>query len=149
LIEIFIENRQNKKRVSEAKLAGWIRKILKRMGWKKVSLSLALVTDSEIRRLHRQFMGIDSVTDVLAFPQKKPFLGDVVVSVETALRVGPYFGNRWDEELLLYVCHGILHLKGYRDSTARKKARMDKKQESILKEILGAKWRSKKRKPLF
>lgn len=158
MVEIFIENRQKKTRISKAKLARWTEKILKLIGWKSVGLSLALVNDSEIRGLHRLFLGEDWPTDVLAFgqiegkfiPQRGiPFLGDVVVSVETARRAAPQFGNRWDEELLLYVCHGILHLMGYRDSTSVKKAKMDKKQETILRKVLGKKWRSKRRKLLF
>lgn len=119
---------------------------------------MILTSDAQIRRFHRHFLGIDRPTDVLAFGQMEgkyfpqpriPFLGDVVVSVETARRAAPQFGNRWDEESLLYVCHGILHLMGYRDSSARLKAKMDRKQEATLRKILGTLWRSKNRKRLF
>ena len=111
-----------------------------------------------MQKLHRQFLGEDETTDVLAFGQMEgkffpgrgaPLLGDVVVSVETAKRAAPQFGNRWDEELLVYISHGILHLMGYRDSTPSGKKQMDEKQKKILRKILGKLWRSKKRKPLF
>ncbi len=156
--EVLIENRQKRTSISRAKLERWVRRILKLVGWHRAALSVLLVSDAEIRRLHRQYKGEDRATDVLAFGQmegksfpqvKAPLLGDVVVSVETAKRVGPQYGNRWDKELLLYILHGILHLMGYRDSTARPKARMERKQEIILKKLLGAEWRSKKRKRLF
>ena len=137
---------------------GWTRKILELVGLKRARLSLVLVDDSQIRRYHRRFRGHDWPTDVLAFEPRRgkylpetdtPFFGDVIVSVQTAKRVAPRFGNRWDEELLLYLCHGILHLRGYRDSTPRQKVRMEKKQETILRKALGGRWRSKKRKRLF
>lgn len=157
-LEITVENCQGRTPVSRKKLARNVAKILGLLGWKRVHLGVQVVTDAGIRKLHRRFLGEDSATDVLAFSQMEgktfprkgsPFLGDVVVSVETARRAAPGFGNRWDEELLLYICHGILHLMGYRDSSPAKKARMDEKQEALLKRALGKLWRSKKRKPLF
>ena len=111
-----------------------------------------------MRGLHRKFLGKDRSTDVLAFGRNKenffsfrknPFLGDVVISVETALRRAPEFGNRWDVELLLYLIHGVLHLMGFRDSTPKEKRKMRTKEEETLTKLLGASWRSKKQKPLF
>jgi probable rRNA maturation factor len=157
-IEIAVQNRERKTRLSASRLAGWVEKILKFLGWRRVGLSLVVVSDSEMRHFNHRFLGEDRPTDVLAFGRaggkffdrgKTPFLGDVIVSVETARRVAPEFGNRWDEELLLYVCHGILHLMGYRDSTSRKKAQMDRKQKQILQKVLGGRWPSGKPKPLF
>lgn len=141
---IWITNRQKKIRLSKTKLEQWTRKILKLAGWDRGELSVVLADDPEIARYHRRFLGEEGATDVLAFEP-----GDLVISVETAKKAAPRFGNRWDEELLLYLCHGILHLQGYRDSTLREKARMDKKQTLILQKALGSRWRSKKRKPLF
>ena len=156
-LEIFLEDRQKKTRISKPRLIRWARKILKALGWRRVQLSLALVSDAEIRRLNRRYLKEDRTTDVLAFGQersgrprpKKPLLGDVAISVETARRAAPKYGNRWDEELLLYIAHGILHLMGYRDSPFRRKARMERRQREVLRKVLGRKWQSKKRKPLF
>jgi len=156
-LKILLEDRQKRVRVSGPRLIRWAQKILRALGWRRAVLSLVLVSDAEIRRLNRRYLSKDRTTDVLAFGQgpagrpvsKKPFLGDVVVSVERARQVAPQYGNRWDEELLLYTCHGVLHLMGYRDSLPRLKTRMDRRQEEILKKVLGQKWQSKKRKPLF
>jgi len=77
------------------------------------------------------------------------FLGDIVVSVQTAKRAASKFGNPWDVEVLLYIAHGLLHLTGYRDSTPRQKSRMEARQEKILRKVLGKKWQFGKQKPLF
>ncbi len=148
-IEILVSNRQNVTRVSKAKLIYWSKRILKVLGWKKVILSIEVMSDSKIRGLHKKFMDEDSATDVLAFRGKRPFLGDIAVSVEMAKRQAPQFGNRWDEELLLYICHGILHLMGVRDRTLRERKVMRAKESEVLRKILGASWPSKKPKPLF
>ena len=108
-----------------------------------------MMNNSQIRGLHKKFMDEDSATDVLAFGGKRPFLGDIAVSVEMAKRQAPQFGNRWDEELLLYVCHGILHLMGFRDHTPQERKVMRAKENEVLRKILGASWPSKKPKLLF
>ncbi len=41
--------------------------------------------------------------------------GDVIVSADTAARMAPQFGWTADDELLLYVVHGLLHLIGFDD----------------------------------
>ena len=114
-----------------------------------VTLSVVLVEDKEMSRLHHQFLGIKGPTDVLAFEQRRPFLGDVVLSAETAQRRAPEFGNRWDKELLLYLIHGILHLLGFRDAPSKEKKKMHAKEEKILNQLLGPSWPFKKQKLLF
>ena len=157
MLEIAVVNRQKNKPLSTKKFTFWVRKILQSLGWKQAKISVVLVNNVGIKRLHRKYLKMDSATDVLAFgPSKRSvsirdqrFLGEVVASVEMAARVGPQFGNPWDIELLLYVCHGVLHLMGYRDSSRALKTQMDKKQNQILCKMLGQKWQSKKQKPLF
>lgn len=160
-IQVFLADRQNRVRISKPKFIRWVRKILETLHWEQIALSVALVNDSEMRRLNRRFLGEDRPTDVLAFeagntklfPKPRiPLLGEVVVSVDAAQRLAPGWGHSWKEELLLYLCHGILHLMGYGDSTKRLKAQMDKIQDKVLQKILEKsrrKWPSKKPKPLF
>jgi len=156
-LEVSVQNRQKEICVSSIKVAEWTRKILRVLCWKRAELSLVLVDDAEIRSLNQKYLGKDTPTDVMAFEPAKgfvasnslPFLGDVVVSVETAKRCSARFGHSWDAELLLYVCHGILHLMGERDSTKKGKARMETKQEKVLSQLLGDRWHSRKPKPLF
>ncbi len=156
--QITVDVRQRKTRLSRQKLIRWTEKILALVGWKRVALAVRIVNDSEIRALNRRYLGEDRPTDVLAFSQMEgkffpqrgtPFLGDVVISLQTARRAAPGYGNPWEVELLLYLCHGILHLMGYRDSTPGKRAMMEKKEQAILRKILGPRWRFKKPKRLF
>lgn len=154
-LEITVENSQRKLRLSVSRLRQRTEKILRSVGWRRAGISVKVVGDLEIRKLNRRFLGKDRPTDVLAFSQKegrcfpepeRPFLGDVVVSAEMAKRVARQYGTSQEKELLLYVCHGILHLMGYRDDTAGKRKVMEEKQESILRRVWGPSWRSKNRK---
>jgi probable rRNA maturation factor len=90
------------------------------------ALSVALVGDRAIRRLHHDHMGDDRPTDVLSFPLAGAggLLGEVVASADTALREARARGVRPADELLLYVVHGVLHLLGFDDHAPGDRKRM-------------------------
>jgi probable rRNA maturation factor len=91
---------------------------------------VALVDDETIAGLHRRFLGMSGPTDVLSFPE-----GEIVVSAETAARQAEARGVRPLHELLLYVVHGALHLKGYDDRGAAPRARMRAAERRILRKL--------------
>jgi probable rRNA maturation factor len=61
-----------------------------------------------------------------------PYLGDIVISYETARVNARRVGWRIADELELLVVHGTLHLLGYDDRSPRARARMWKRQAEIL-----------------
>ena len=81
--------------------------------------SVCLLSDRGIRRYNKQFRGVDRPTDVLSFPVggprtgKREYLGDILISVETARDNARRFGLRLEEELQVLALHGVLHLLGY------------------------------------
>ena len=93
-------------------------------------LSLTLTTDRAIRTLNRDFRGIDAATDVLSFSQleqagaapldprsvrNSPGLpvGDVVISIDTAIRDARELRVSPASRLRRLLIHGFLHLIGY------------------------------------
>jgi probable rRNA maturation factor len=101
----------------------------------KARISVAVVDDATIARLHRRFLRRRGPTDVLSFVLDEGeggLEGEVVVSAETARRMAPRFGWTAAEELLLYVIHGTLHLAGCDDRTPREQARMRSREEEVL-----------------
>jgi probable rRNA maturation factor len=101
-------------------------------GEAKASLSLSLVDDEEIRVLNRDFRAVDKATDVLSFSMREgeggqlhpELLGDVVISVETAVRQAEEVGRTLEEELLCLAVHGLAHLCGYDHATVDEEGRM-------------------------
>lgn len=101
----------------------------------RAEISLAVVDDATIRRLNGEYLGRDETTDVLSFLLERDegsLEGEVIVSAETARSTAPRFGWTADDELLLYVIHGILHLVGYDDATAGQRARMRRREAAYL-----------------
>jgi len=81
-------------------------------------LSVALVDDAEIHRLNRDYRDKDRPTDVLAFPMgdtdgDEQLLGDVVISLDTAIRQAAERDAPVAEEVRVLLVHGFLHLLGY------------------------------------
>ena len=127
-------------RISAARLRASASEILRSLGRKNTGLGIFLVDDRGIRVLIRDYLGHDWPTDVIALDYGKnrifkasPFLGDIAISLETAKREAKRRGISIREEVHLYLCHGILHLLGYRDHNKKERSRMWRKQSEILK----------------
>lgn len=88
-------------------------------------ISLRLTTDADIHELNAQYRQVDRPTDVLAFAtlddplpglaemrsQMPVYLGDIVISVETAQRQAT--SHSLKDELAILATHGLLHLLGW------------------------------------
>ncbi|MBA3529425.1 MAG: rRNA maturation RNase YbeY [Propionibacteriaceae bacterium] len=97
-------------------------------------VTLALVDDDRLRSLHDQFMGLDTVTDVMTFPHDIPGRtgGDIVVSFERAAEQGPLHGLTTVEEIRFLFVHGLLHLCGWDDRTETERAAMLARQSELI-----------------
>lgn len=90
-------------------------------------LSLRLTGDREIQTLNAQYRHQDKPTDVLAFaaledssPQNDEvyesqplYLGDIIISVETAQQQANFQNHSLSVELAWLATHGLLHLLGW------------------------------------
>ena len=91
-------------------------------------VEVAIVSDRVIARVHEQFMSISGPTDVITFEH-----GEIVMSAQTAAAHAEEYGHAVQVELALYTVHGLLHLNGYEDASAKDANRMRKTQERIMK----------------
>lgn len=94
-------------------------------------VSLVLVSDRRIAQIHADFLDDPTPTDVITFLH-----GEIVISTESALREAQERIIPPGEELARYAVHGLLHLAGWTDLTAREAARMRTRQEKILRRAL-------------
>ncbi|HKV38429.1 MAG TPA: rRNA maturation RNase YbeY [Blastocatellia bacterium] len=103
--------------------------------------AVALVRDSAIRRLNRDYRGKDAATDVLSFPAEEShspgedgYLGDIVISTDTAKRQASQIGHSVQREIAELAIHGVLHLCGYDHETD--KGEMDRIELRLRKKLL-------------
>lgn len=99
-------------------------------------VSVVLVDDPEMQRLHADFMNIDEPTDVMTFPsdfeEEGQQGGDIVISVERAAEQGSENGLSAEEEVIFLAVHGVLHLCGWDDPTDEDRAAMLDRQREII-----------------
>ena len=117
-------------------------------------VDLSFVEPDEIRALNKQNRGVDSVTDVLSFPnldivkgeiikkknypfdydnaQNALFLGSVAICEKKATEQAREFGHSVEREISYLFCHSLLHLFGYDHMEEADKAEMREAEERVL-----------------
>jgi probable rRNA maturation factor len=97
--------------------------------------------DGYIAGLNRHFLKREGPTNVLAFPMRDsnqtgfetPMLGDIVISVDAAMRDAQGAGESLDRSTDRLLIHGLLHLVGYDHERSEQEAqRMEEETERLL-----------------
>jgi rRNA maturation RNase YbeY len=134
--------------IDRARLSRLAQKVLMEVGESSADVCLSLVGDRRMRGLNLRFRGKDRSTDVLAFAardarapramrQPSRPLGDVVISVPTAMRQAKREQRSLDEEIVTLLVHGILHLCGYDHERSKGEALRMQRRERIVRRSLG------------
>ena len=107
-------------------------------------LCLKLVDEAAMEVLHVQWMDLPGPTDVMSFPMdelrpgrdgqepEEGVLGDIVLCPTVAARQAAEAGHATEEELLLLITHGILHLLGYDHAEPAEEREMFELQRTLL-----------------
>ena len=100
-------------------------------------MNIVFVDSDTIHQYNRDFLQHDYPTDTISFPiedrRSEGYLeGEVLVCTEVAKSRAEEFGWSAEEELLLYVVHGMLHLTGFDDTTPEQQTIMQDKEREYL-----------------
>ena len=108
-------------------------------------VGVTFVDDEEIHRLNKEFRNVDAATDGLSCPLGEngvydddpetgaKMLGDVVISVEHAVRQAEEYGHSFQREMAFLTVHSMLHLLGYDHVNGGiEAATMREKEEDVL-----------------
>ena len=111
-------------------------------------ISVTIVDDETIHNLNKEHRNIDRATDVLSFPlgvdgvydinndTGAQMLGDIVISIEHALKQADLYGHSLDREIAFLTVHSMLHLLGYdHEPGGLELVRMREKEESVLTQL--------------
>jgi probable rRNA maturation factor len=128
-LTIEIADEQQTCRIDKARLKRGVTQVLQAAGIESAEISIAIVDDARMRELNRQYLQHDYPTDVLSFVldfdgEEQSLDGEIIVSADYAAREAVRYGWTTNDELLLYVIHGCLHLVGHDDTTVEARQRM-------------------------
>jgi probable rRNA maturation factor len=88
------------------------------LGVERSEFSVVFVTDEMIRCYNRDYRGFDKATDVLSFSGDDTYLGDILISSETAYNQARTSKKlSFDTNVHRLLLHGLLHLMGYDHET--------------------------------
>ncbi|KUM39215.1 rRNA maturation RNase YbeY [Arthrobacter sp. MYb23] len=136
--------------VDEAQLVTLARFIFERLFiHPQAELSILLVDEPAMEKLHIELMDEPGATDVLSVPMDeltpgtpdKPtpqgMLGDIAICPQVAEVQARNAGHATQDEMLLLTTHGILHLLGFDHAEPEEKEEMFGLQRELLSEFLG------------
>ena len=105
-------------------------------------LAIVLTDDARLHALNRDYLGIDSPTDVLSFPASETnpetgalYIGDILISIPRAQAQADAASHPLAAEVQLLAVHGVLHLLGHDHAEAEEKALMWQAQAEILEKL--------------
>jgi probable rRNA maturation factor len=114
-------------------------KMLKELA-RRGEFSLVLVSNRQIQKLNKEWMGKNKPTDVLSFPlalepppAELPWeVGEIVISLEKADEQAKAFGHSFERELAFLFVHGALHILGFDHIDKNDEKDMFARQKKIL-----------------
>ncbi|MEI6240971.1 MAG: rRNA maturation RNase YbeY [Planctomycetia bacterium] len=138
-VSVAVADRQRCMRVGKPWLERLVRDVLAAEDVACAEISLVLTDNRRIGRLHADWFGDPSPTDVITFPLSEPgaavLAGDLVVSTEMARRRGREFGWAARDELAYYVVHGLLHLTGHDDTASDRRRAMRARERAVMRAV--------------
>ena len=112
----------------------WLRLVaeseIKRAG----DISIIFCSDNYILDINQRYLQHDYFTDIITFDycEGDRLSGDLFISIDSVRENAREYGTEFKDELNRVIVHGLLHLIGYDDHTAREKEVMRKKEDYYL-----------------
>jgi probable rRNA maturation factor len=104
-------------------------------GYSGGEVSVAFVSNKQIKELNNKYREKNQATDVLSFPIDKEMLGDIIISAQRAAEQSEEYGHPLKRELAYLTVHGMLHLFGYDHHNEEEKNEMRQKEERVLTQL--------------
>ncbi len=154
-IDVLVDSeRWNDAGAAKAVLRRALQQAASTLSAKSAEVAIVLTDNAAMRRLNRNWRGVDASTNVLSFATKNPgnrhklnrasdrqvkqlgkHLGDIVLAYETIRREARHEGKQFDHHLAHLAVHGFLHLLGYDHANAAQARRMEATERAILRRL--------------
>ena len=110
---------------------------------KKVSFSLMLSNNNQIKKLNKNFRNKNKPTDILSFPlkkkikiERKTYIGDIIISYDFINKPKTQKIEIFKERLIKIFIHGFLHLLNFDHKKNTDYKKMLKEEKRIFKSVI-------------
>lgn len=137
-MKVTIYNTQKAYKVDKRAITDQVIALLKNLSIKTDEIILHFVGPKKIASLHDQFFNDPSITDCITFPMEndsnEPYkiLGEIFICPKVAFEYAKKNNLLYQDELTLYVVHGILHLLGFNDIEENERRVMKKNEKKCI-----------------
>ena len=138
-MKIHLINNQKKYKIESNNILKVIESLCKNLKQTKKSwdeISIIIVDNNKIKKLHKKYFNKNIITDVITFsyspiPGENKFSADIVINIDLVYKEG-LIRNNIDYELAIYIAHGIDHLNGNDDNSYLKRQEMHNREKKWL-----------------
>jgi rRNA maturation RNase YbeY len=139
--ELTVRNRQRSRPVNTPRLRRVIQSLLEReLACHGYQLDIHVVGEGMMTRLNEKHLRHGGCTDVIAFdysgePNPDRLHGEIFVCAPEAERQAARYRTSRPDELVRYIIHGTLHLRGYDDHAPAARRRMKREEDRLLRRL--------------
>ncbi len=139
---LVIRNRQRVRKVSAALLRQIARALLEQhLSLRTYELGIHLVGAKEMALVNETFLNHAGSTDVITFDnstlapaEPSPSLtGELFICLDDAVSQAREFRSSWQAEVVRYLVHGVLHLRGHDDLKPVARRKMKQEENRLLR----------------
>lgn len=111
-----------------------LKNVYKEEGKEIPALAVICTHNRFIRKINREFLNHDYITDVIAFPlgEDGDVEAEIYINLDAARNQAKKFNVTYTQEARRLLIHGVLHLLGYSDKTRRERNKMTMQEEFYL-----------------
>ena len=138
---LVVRNRQRARPLNTKFLREIVRVLLvEELSQNDFEIGVSIIGEEAMTRMNEGYLRHQGSTDVITFDytdasQPKLLAGEVFVCLDEALAQAYRFRVSWQNELVRYIVHGILHLSGYDDNTAAARRNMKREENRLIRQL--------------
>ena len=113
----------------------WVNRVLNSEKAKSGTINFVFCDDDYLLNINKKFLDHDTYTDIITFDysEKEVISGDIFISIDRVKENAVRFRQKFSNELLRVMAHGLLHLLGYNDKTEKEIKEMRLKEDDKIK----------------
>lgn len=138
---IVVRNRQQAQRLNTRLLREIVHAlIVSELFRQQFEIGITIVGELAMTRINETYLRHKGSTDVITFDYSDAncpecLAGELFVCLDEALVQAPRFRGSWQNELVRYIVHGILHLAGYDDKVTLARRKMKRKEDHVMRHL--------------
>jgi probable rRNA maturation factor len=138
---LVVRNRQRARPLNTKFLRNVLRALLiDELSQDDFEIGVSIIGEVAMTRMNEGYLRHKGSTDVITFDytdasRPKCLAGEIFVCLDEALVQASRFRVTWQNELVRYAVHGILHLSGFDDKTAAARKKMKREENRLMRQL--------------